>query len=69
SLAKVLRNIGFFEERQSKGETTYWVPFVYRSYLALSQGKMQELQNGNFVDLSQFEYLFEDLDDEEPQSA
>ncbi len=69
SLAKVLRNIGFFEERQSKGETTYWVPFVYRSYLALSQGKMQELQNGNFVDLSQFEYLFEDLDDEEPQSV
>src|SRR5690606_9763029 len=30
-VARVLRDIGFFEERSSKGEVTYWVPFVYRS--------------------------------------
>ncbi len=45
-VAKILRDIGFFEERSSKGEISYWVPFIYRSYLALSQGKMMELQSG-----------------------
>ena len=38
-IARQLRDIGFFEERTSKGETTYWVPFVYRPYLDMSQGK------------------------------
>jgi hypothetical protein len=51
NVAKALRDVGFFEERTSKGEITYWVPFVYRSYLALSQGKMQELQAGGLRDL------------------
>jgi hypothetical protein len=60
-LAKSLRDVGFFEERSSKGETTYWVPFVYRSYLALSQGKMQELQStGGLVDLTFLDDLFDD---------
>lgn len=58
AVAKLLRDVGFFEERTSKGEVTYWIPFVYRSYLALSQGKMQELQNGLVVDAKWLEELF-----------
>ena len=63
AVAKEMRDVGFFEERTSKGETTYWIPFVYRSYLALSQGKMQELQNSG-MDLSWYSALA-DLDDPE----
>ena len=40
-IARQLRDVGFFEERSSKGETTYWVPFVYRPYLDMSQGKVE----------------------------
>jgi hypothetical protein len=43
-LAEELVSVGFFEERTSKGETSYWVPFVYRSYLVLSQGKVEEMR-------------------------
>lgn len=42
--AKRLRDIGFFEERTSHGEGTYWVPFIFRSYLAMIQGKVEDLQ-------------------------
>lgn len=68
SVAKVLRNVGFFEERLSKGETTYWIPFVYRSYLALSQGKMQELQNGTIYDLAFLDRLLSE-DAHEPDQT
>lgn len=57
SVAKELRDVGFFEERHSRGEITYWVPFVYRSYLALSQGKMQELQSSGVFDPTWFDTL------------
>lgn len=52
--AKDLRDIGFFEERTGQGEPTYWVPFVYRSFLQLSQGKADEIppvSNSNFKDI------------------
>lgn len=62
--ARALREVGFFEERSSKGEITYWVPFVYRSYLVLSQGKMQELQAGAAIDMSWFDDLEDDADKE-----
>jgi hypothetical protein len=43
-IARKLRDIGFFEERTaSSGELTFWVPFVYRPYLALSQGKAEDI--------------------------
>jgi hypothetical protein len=62
-VARIMRDVGFFEERYSKGEITYWIPFVYRSYLALSQGKMLELQSGGPVDLGWLdEILAEDPD-------
>jgi len=44
SIAKQLRDIGMFEERASKSEVTYWVPFVYRPYLDMSQGKVEEIR-------------------------
>ena len=43
-IAKNLRDIGFFEERTSRAEQTFWVPFVYRPYLSMSQGKADEIQ-------------------------
>jgi len=43
AVARELRDIGFFEERSSQSPT-YWVPFVYRPYLSMSQGKADELQ-------------------------
>jgi hypothetical protein len=42
-VARKLRDIGFFEERTSSGDITFWVPFVYRPYLAMSQGKVDEI--------------------------
>ncbi|GGD42524.1 P-loop ATPase, Sll1717 family [Aureimonas glaciei] len=63
TIAKQLRDIGFFEERNSKGDITYWIPFVYRSYLALSQGKMQELQ-ANGVLANDFSFLDDLFDDD-----
>jgi hypothetical protein len=63
ALAKMLRDCGFFEERTSKGEISYWIPFVYRSYLALSQGKMQELQNGIILDDKWLDEMFASLED------
>jgi hypothetical protein len=42
-IARKLRDIGFFEERSSSGEMTFWVPFVCRPYLAMSQGKVDEI--------------------------
>jgi hypothetical protein len=37
--AKQLVELGFFEERGTKEEPTYWVPFLYRDALNLVQGK------------------------------
>lgn len=69
-VAKALRDIGFFEERSSKGEITFWVPFVYRSYLSLSQGKMQELQSsGVIADLNWLEELLAQERAHEDQQA
>jgi len=44
-IARKLRDIGFFEERTSSGEITFWVPFVYRPYLAMSQGKVDQISS------------------------
>ncbi|MDH0115059.1 hypothetical protein N7379_11280 [Rhizobium pusense] len=68
ALAKMLRDCGFFEERTSKGEISYWIPFVYRSYLALSQGKMQELQNGIILDDKWLDEMFASLEDADDAS-
>src|SRR5262249_37421335 len=37
-LAQELVNIGFFEQRGERGSWTYWVPFLYRDALGMSQG-------------------------------
>jgi len=37
--AKKLVELGFFEERGTREEPTYWVPFLYRDALNLVQGK------------------------------
>lgn len=37
-IAKELHFIGFFEERGSKQEPRYWIPFMYRSELNITQG-------------------------------
>jgi hypothetical protein len=36
--ATQLMEVGFFE-RRDRGTTTYWVPFIYRPYLSLTQGR------------------------------
>jgi hypothetical protein len=38
SLAKQLTELGFFEERGGPEDFSYWVPFLYRDALNLSQG-------------------------------
>jgi hypothetical protein len=37
-IAKELHFIGFFEERGTKQEPRYWIPFIYRSELNIIQG-------------------------------
>ena len=37
--AKELVELGFFEERGTRDEPTFWVPFLYRDALHLIQGK------------------------------
>lgn len=37
-LAAKLVDIGFFERRESKGEISFWVPFLYRDALYMVQG-------------------------------
>jgi len=39
NIAKRLCKTGFFQERDTDGIMTYWVPFIYRDILALTQGK------------------------------
>jgi hypothetical protein len=39
SKAKTLVDLGFFEERGTRDEPTFWVPFLYRDALNLVQGK------------------------------
>jgi hypothetical protein len=35
-------NIGFFQRREIKGRTTYWVPFLFRDALEMSQGLAED---------------------------
>lgn len=37
-VSESLISVGFFERREIKGRTTYWVPFVFRDALEMSQG-------------------------------
>ena len=39
SKARYLVSLGFFQERGTKAEPTFWVPFLYRDALGLIQGK------------------------------
>ena len=43
TIARKLRDIGFFEERASRTSPTFWVPFLYRPYLSLVQGKAEDV--------------------------
>jgi hypothetical protein len=40
-IAQRLTDIGFFEQRGSRENVTFWVPFMYRPYLGLVQGKAE----------------------------
>jgi hypothetical protein len=40
-IALSLVDVGFFEIRGSKGTPTFWVPFLYRPALEMSQGKAE----------------------------
>ncbi|MFD1703608.1 P-loop ATPase, Sll1717 family [Methylopila henanensis] len=42
TIASRLKDIGFFEERGSRSAPSYWVPFIYRPYLNLVQGKADD---------------------------
>lgn len=42
SIAEQLVRVGFFERRGGKGDTSYWVPFLYRDALELVQGQAKE---------------------------
>jgi hypothetical protein len=42
SRANQLVEIGFFEQRGTKAEPAYWVPFLYRGALSLVQGTAEE---------------------------
>lgn len=39
--ARDLKGLGFFQERGSKTQPTFWVPFLYRDALNLRQGKAE----------------------------
>ena len=39
--ANMLVELGFFEERGTAGQPTYWVPFLYRDSLKLVQGRAE----------------------------
>ena len=39
--AKMLVELGFFEERGAREEPTFWVPFLYRDALHLVQGRAE----------------------------
>lgn len=41
-IAKRLSEIGFFENRGTKEDPSFWVPFIYRSALNLIQGKAED---------------------------
>lgn len=40
-VAQRLTEIGFFEQRGPRDNPTFWVPFIYRPYLDLVQGKAE----------------------------
>jgi hypothetical protein len=39
--AKELVELGFFEQRGTKEQPTFWVPFLYRDALHLVQGRAE----------------------------
>jgi hypothetical protein len=39
AIASALASLGFFEQRGSQAEPTFWVPFLYRDALGLIQGQ------------------------------
>lgn len=39
TVAERLVSVGFFEKRERKGATSYWIPFLYRGALKLVQGR------------------------------
>jgi hypothetical protein len=39
--AKELVELGFFEQRATKEQPTFWVPFLYRDALHLVQGRAE----------------------------
>jgi Fic family protein len=43
-VSQKLTEIGFFEQRGSRENLTFWVPFIYRPYLNLVQGKAESDQ-------------------------
>jgi hypothetical protein len=42
-VANQLVEVGFFEERGTKKEPRYWVPFLYRDATEMVQGKATEM--------------------------
>jgi hypothetical protein len=40
--ARQLKSLGFFEERGTREQPTFWVPFLYRDALSLVQGKADD---------------------------
>jgi hypothetical protein len=40
--AQALVEIGFFQQRGGRDNWTYWVPFLYRDALCMSQGLAEE---------------------------
>jgi hypothetical protein len=42
-IAQRLTEIGFFEQRGPRDNPTFWVPFIYRPYLDLVQGKADNI--------------------------
>ena len=40
--ARQLKSLGFFEERGTREQPTFWIPFLYRDALSLVQGKADD---------------------------
>lgn len=44
-VARRLRDLGFFEERGPRENPTFWIPFIFRPYLSLIQGRAEEVED------------------------
>ena len=49
-IAEELAQLGFFEERGTREEPNFWVPFLYRDALRMVQGKAWEATNAEADD-------------------